>query len=564
MRFTPSNRSASTQRPVAGIAAVPAVASVAAAAPLAVAPIASAAPAQRPLATSAPLSLTSPKVSFIPVRSAAAHASAVVLDPTDVDEDPTGIFTAPSLPPQFSTRSAAAATRLSRPSLDPEPEARPAARPLGRAVMGEIPEEEDTVSLRPLVAEPSAPVAKWTDAGGVEGKGAETKGLDSGGMDEESETLHGIGPNTLFAASFASVRPKETEEDSDTLDFASPEPSLPGLEIAELEPGQPADGDDEVDPTSIVRSPFLDGPMRDALPAPREAGAAATRPGALGVRLGASPPRVPAPDDEPPALQAPRMVSARVGGADPESGAAAIQILGVGKARAVTPTLALGESETDEIARVSPSFAGPEDSETEGLSLTFEEPDEVQAPAARIPQLTDDDDRLGSTLPAHTPMAGPSEGEIQRWLGRAREAEGKGDLQGAILFYTDLIGLQPDVVQALLGRGRCQTELGDYGAAMSDFQKAEDLAPKSAAPILEMGNLFFARKEYRRAIDHFDNAIAIDGNDAMAWCRRGICHHYRKNHKQAFQDLQRAKALNADIPNLRQYIKMVQKAMEGR
>ena len=48
----------------------------------------------------------------------------------------------------------------------------------------------------------------------------------------------------------------------------------------------------------------------------------------------------------------------------------------------------------------------------------------------------------------------------------------------------------------------------------------------------------------------------------MARCRRGISHYYRKNYRQAFQDLQRAYALDPEIPNIRKYVQMVVKKME--
>ena len=77
-----------------------------------------------------------------------------------------------------------------------------------------------------------------------------------------------------------------------------------------------------------------------------------------------------------------------------------------------------------------------------------------------------------------------------------------------------------------------------------------------------MGDLYFARKEYKRAIEFYDQAVEIDGSHAMARCRRGISHYYRKNFRQACQDLQRALALDPEIPNIRKYVQMAQKKLE--
>jgi hypothetical protein len=281
--------------------------------------------------------------------------------------------------------------------------------------------------------------------------------------------------------------------------------------------------------------------------------------------------RAHAAEDEP-TLSQPRSVSPQVGLAEPREGSAAIQILGVGRARALMPTLALEGGDEEGVEQSSAAVAAVESA---GFSVSFEEPVEDDISNVHVPQLTDDGD---SRPTAPTAAADPSiliertrradvgltEAEVRAFINRARDAEQKGDLTEAVVRYSDLLSTKAGVYDAHIGRGRCLMELGDYGAAMSDFHRADDIAPASSEPIVEMGNLFFARKDYRRAIEYYDAAIERNPNDAMAWCKRGISHHYRKNSKQAFQDLQRAQTLNAEIPNLRQYIKMVRKAMEGK
>lgn len=187
------------------------------------------------------------------------------------------------------------------------------------------------------------------------------------------------------------------------------------------------------------------------------------------------------------------------------------------------------------------------------------------APVAPVvgPRLTDES--ASDQIPAQIEIVGLPEVDqvaLKSAVAMATDAEAKGDLAGAIMAYGDAIDISPDRAEFWLGRGRCHLELGDYSAAMSDFQRSEDLAPGKAEPLVEMGNLYFARKEYGRAIEFYDNAIELDGALAMARCRRGMCHHYRRNHKAAFQDLQRAYALDPDIPNIRKYVQMAVKAME--
>lgn len=247
----------------------------------------------------------------------------------------------------------------------------------------------------------------------------------------------------------------------------------------------------------------------------------------------------------------------------PRPAAAAIQLMGDGQARTLTDTLELGSAEeTGAIEEVSDEVEAP--AGNGGFGLHFEAAEEEEEDEVHIPELSDDPSeiRIESVLDENAEASpAPDAGATDGFVLAAQAAEGRGDLQAAVVSYGDVLGLDPDRVDAYLARGRCLLELGDYAAAMSDFQHAEDLAPDSPDPLVEMGNLFFARKEYRRGIHYYDQAIELDPTHAMARCRRGICHHYRKDHEQALADLQRAYALDPEIPNIGKYVQMAVKAM---
>ena len=267
------------------------------------------------------------------------------------------------------------------------------------------------------------------------------------------------------------------------------------------------------------------------------------------------------------------------------TGVAAVQLLGGGRAQALSTTLEVGDAGgaadapaylpwDDDEGEDEDEVAAPESDED--FQIAFEEPEEESSSVSAAPELTATSE-LGAPEQslvvvtrdgvhhrdgAAVADADVEEGELEALLDSARAAERRGNLQEAVLVYGDLLSLQPSHILAHLGRGRCLVELGDYAAAMSDFQRSEDLDTTSPEPIVEMGNLFYARKEYRKAISYFDQAIELAPDHAMAWCRRGMCHQYRKSYALAFQDLQKAASLDPDIPNLRKYVQMARNSME--
>ena len=266
-------------------------------------------------------------------------------------------------------------------------------------------------------------------------------------------------------------------------------------------------------------------------------------------------------------------------------GAAAVRILGVGKAEPVTGTKKRRQRHDEDVSEpgtedgvVAASAAEDGDDwgaglagARGGLSLLGKRKGDDGLPA--IPKLTEDESQEVGGAAADGAVVDLDQGSLQAveevdpaqlkaFQRAAEEAVSKGDMHQAIVHYRDMLDLAPENLEGYLGRGRCLVHLGDYAAAMSDFQRAEDLDPKSPLPLVEMGNLFFARKEYLRAIQFFDTALELDDKNAWAYCYRGICHHYRKKHKDAFQDLQKAYSLDPEIPNIRRYVQMAVKAME--
>jgi len=221
----------------------------------------------------------------------------------------------------------------------------------------------------------------------------------------------------------------------------------------------------------------------------------------------------------------------------------------------------------------------PDDDAAEGMRVHFEVASPARS-AAPLPEpgsgrLSFDDEDLTVVARAdesptdarpvvvdHAARRLTDDAALDQFLEAARNFRDRGEYPRAIQAFTDALDIRLSYSDAYIGRGRCHMELGDYTSAVSDFRRAEDLQPKHPDPQVAMGDLYFARKEYKRAIEFYDQAVELDGAHAMARCRRGISHYYRKNFRQAFQDLQRANALDPEIPNIKKYVQMALKKME--
>ena len=439
----------------------------------------------------------------------------------------------------------------------------------------DLPTDEDDISIDDLIHE-SLP----SDA--APGQPVRTADLDDllldAEEDESGDTLSAVEAPTARIETtgpppFRSVIGRSRAERSTT------EPPADPVAAAKVDTATPVE-DSSADPDAPARKSETGG---FTLAAPRS----------VGPRVGGAPPTASVPSASAAApgpsisLGAPRPVSygARVptsglevidpGSDGPQAeptGAAAIQILGVGQARTITPTLEVGsaDAEADEdVQDAVRSAAG------EGFSVGFVEATEEEAD---IPELSDGDEDTDEVPAASilTPdgmipsesgrvqEAADDDADVRRFRAEAAAAERSGDLKAAVVSWTDVLDLRPSDSSAHLGRGRALVELRDYAAAMSDFQRAEDLAPDSALPLFEMGNLFFSRTDYQKAIAYFDQAIGLDNGHAMSWCRRGIAHHHLRNHAQALADLEEATALDNSIPGLRRYMQMASKAAGKR
>ena len=152
---------------------------------------------------------------------------------------------------------------------------------------------------------------------------------------------------------------------------------------------------------------------------------------------------------------------------------------------------------------------------------------------------------------------------IERYLQRAAEMRGRKQFPAAMELYNKVIDLDPANYEAFIGRGVLHLEGKDYKRAVEAFTEAEKIDPSRPASALGLAEVHFHRKQFNKAIRHYTQCLKLDDGLAQAYCNRGLSYYYQKNYKKAFLDLMRAYDIDADLPNIKKYLKLVRSKVKS-
>lgn len=139
----------------------------------------------------------------------------------------------------------------------------------------------------------------------------------------------------------------------------------------------------------------------------------------------------------------------------------------------------------------------------------------------------------------------PKEVEAFHQRGLARQT--KGDFDGALADYTQVLSLDPKQADAYSNRGFIKQAKGDFDGALADYAQALLLDPKISAAYYNKG-LIEAQKGYLDgAIADYDHALELDPKMALAFYNRGIAKNTEGNLDGAIADYTQALVLNPKI-----------------
>ncbi|MFO5492390.1 MAG: tetratricopeptide repeat-containing serine protease family protein, partial [Cuspidothrix sp.] len=120
----------------------------------------------------------------------------------------------------------------------------------------------------------------------------------------------------------------------------------------------------------------------------------------------------------------------------------------------------------------------------------------------------------------------------------------KGDYQGAIVAYNQVIAITPDNAEAYNNRGVAKSDLGDKQAAIQDYNQAIKINPDNALAYYNRGNAKYDLGDKQAAIQDYNQAIKINPNYALAYYNRGNAKYDLGDNQAAIQDYKQAIKIN--------------------
>ncbi|MEG3877066.1 TerD family protein [Microcoleus sp. herbarium7] len=97
----------------------------------------------------------------------------------------------------------------------------------------------------------------------------------------------------------------------------------------------------------------------------------------------------------------------------------------------------------------------------------------------------------------------------------------KGDVPGAIAYFTQALGLNPNIPQAYLGLGIATSKQGNKQQAIYNYDRALQFNPNLAEAYFGRGQAYYELGDKQRAIGDYEQAIRVNPDYGLAYLERG-------------------------------------------
>ena len=141
------------------------------------------------------------------------------------------------------------------------------------------------------------------------------------------------------------------------------------------------------------------------------------------------------------------------------------------------------------------------------------------------------------------------EPNVQGYLQRGTEAHLEGKLDDAIVYYTEVISLQPaacTLSEVHTKRGNAHRTKGEVNKAINDYSKAIELEPNEAEVYKRRANAYVKKDDLDNAIKDYTTAIRLKSDDLYAYNARGNAYTKKGEFDKAVKDHTTAIQLKPD------------------
>jgi tetratricopeptide (TPR) repeat protein len=128
--------------------------------------------------------------------------------------------------------------------------------------------------------------------------------------------------------------------------------------------------------------------------------------------------------------------------------------------------------------------------------------------------------------------------------------EQKGNLEKAILNYTESAKINPDDPWPYYNRGKAYSSQGDYDKAIVDFSQSLNIDPSLVSAYTNRGFAYAKKGEIGTAIAEYTQAINLDPRCATAYYYRGNANKEKRLYDNAISDYTKALELDPEAKEL--------------
>lgn len=142
-------------------------------------------------------------------------------------------------------------------------------------------------------------------------------------------------------------------------------------------------------------------------------------------------------------------------------------------------------------------------------------------------------------------------------------AQMKGDLEGAISIFEQVIEEHPVNTAAYHQLGRCHMKRGEFDSAIQCFETTVRLGPDRIAARLDLGMLYLAIGAVQKAKTQFLKALALSQSNVKALAGLGIVYYHEQDFGKAISQFQEAGALNPSNFASHFYLAKIHKSLDN-